>query len=150
MFFSFTPNPVPPRGAYPDIRNFAYLVKYFLPAIIFHPQNCSIMADSEDCSSSSSSFLETPRRIDFEDAPPPTSTTATGTKNHSESMFVDKGRSLKALALLSLGLKRDNGSLVLNPSILPWSAAICKMALKMTACELKEEFLRHSVAAGNQ
>ena len=65
------------------------------------------MANSDDCSSSSSSSLETPRKIDFEDAPPP----------HSESMFVDKGRTLKALALLSLGLKHDDGSLVFNPSV---------------------------------
>jgi len=65
-------------------------------------------------------------------------------------MFIGKGRSLKALALLSLGLKRDNGSYVFNPSVLPWSAATRKMEIKMTAGELSEEVLRRSVAAGNQ
>jgi hypothetical protein len=57
---------------------------------------------------------------------------------------------LKVLALLSLGLKCDNGSFVFNPSVLPWSAAIRKMAIKMTAGELREEVLRRTVAAGNQ
>jgi len=112
------------------------------------------MSDGDDyssSSSSSSSSLETPRRIDFEDALPPASTTASaGAENHSESMFVDKGRSLKALALLSLGLKRDDGSDVFNPSVLPWSAATRKTAIKMTAGELREEVLRRSVAAGNK
>ncbi len=42
------------------------LVEYFLPAITIHPQNHSIMADGDDYSSSSSSSLETPRKIDFE------------------------------------------------------------------------------------
>ncbi len=65
-------------------------------------------------------------------------------------MFVDKVRSLKALALLSLGLKGDNGSLVFNPSVLPWSAAIRKTAIKTTAGELREEVLWRSVAAGNE
>ena len=109
------------------------------------------MSNGDDYSSSSSSSLETPRRIDFEDALPPASTTASaGAENHSESMFVDKGRSLKALALLSLGLKRDDGSDVFNPSVLPWSAATRKTAIKMTAGELREEVLRRSVAAGNK
>ena len=112
------------------------------------------MSDGDDyssSSSSSSSSLETPQRIDFEDAVPPASTNAAaGAENHSESMFVDKGRSLKALALLSLGLKRDDGSYVFNPSVLPWSAATRKTAIKMTAGELREEVLRRSVAAGNK
>ncbi len=87
----------------------------------------------------------------MEDALPPASTTAaTGAENYSESMFVDKGWSLKALALLSLGLKRDDGSLVFSPSVLLWSAATHKTAIKMSAGELREEVLRHSVAAGNQ
>ncbi len=61
----------------------------------------------------------------FEDAPPLAYTTATGnSKNHAVSMFVDKGRTLKALALLSLGLKNEDGSLIFNPSVLPWSAVI--------------------------
>jgi hypothetical protein len=76
-------------------------------------------------SSTSSSSLETPQKINFKDAPPPAYTTATGnSENHLESMFVDKGRTLKALALLSLGLKNEDGSLIFNPSVLPWSAAI--------------------------
>jgi hypothetical protein len=94
-------------------------------------------------SSSSSSSLETPQKINFEDAPPPAYATATGnSKNHLESMFVDKGSTLKALALLSLGLKNEDGSLIFNLLVLPWSAAIQPSAIKMTAAELKEEVVR--------
>jgi hypothetical protein len=83
------------------------------------------MANVDDNSSSSSSSLETPQEINFGDAPPLASATATGNfKNHSESMFVDDGRTLKALALLSIGMKNNDGSLLFNPSVLTWSAAI--------------------------
>jgi hypothetical protein len=86
------------------------------------------MADVDNInndSSSSSSYLETPRKVNFKDAPPPAYATATGnSKNHSELMFVDRGRALKALALLSLGLKNEDGSLIFNSLVLPWSAAI--------------------------
>jgi hypothetical protein len=67
----------------------------------------------------------------------------------AEQMYSTNGRSLKALALLSLGLKNDDGSPVFNTSILPWSAALRPSALKMTAKELRREILRRCVAAGN-
>ena len=60
----------------------------------------------------------------------------------SEVMYVTEGRSLKALALLSLGLTNNDGSPTFNPLVLPWSAAACVSALKMLAKELRVEVLR--------
>ena len=67
----------------------------------------------------------------------------------SEVTYVAAGRSLKALALLSLGLKNDDGSPTFNPSLLPWSAAARASTLKMSAKDLRGEVLRRCVAAGN-
>ena len=67
----------------------------------------------------------------------------------AEQMYSENGRSLKALALLSLGLKNDDDSPVFNTSILPWSAAVRPTALKMTAKELRKEIIRRCVAAEN-
>ena len=61
---------------------------------------------------------------------------------HSESMYASKGRTLKALALLSLGLLNDDGNALFNPSVLPWSAALRPSALKMSADELRKEVER--------
>ena len=64
-------------------------------------------------------------------------------------MYVSEGRSLNALAILSLGLKDDDGSPTFNPSVLPWSAALRPTALKMTAKDLRAEVTRRNVAIEN-
>ena len=97
------------------------------------------MSDDDDADS-----LATPRALEEdEEAGIPSPQTM------AEQMYSTNGRSLKALALLSLGLKNDDGSPVFNTSILPWSAALRPSALKMTAKELRREILRRCVAAGN-
>ena len=57
----------------------------------------------------------------------------------SEVMYVTEGRSLKALALLSLGLTNDDGSPTFNPLVLPWSAAAPPSSLKFAAKELTHQ-----------
>ncbi len=56
---------------------------------------------------------------------------------------------MKALALLSLGQANNDGSPIFKLLVLPWSAALCPSALKMTAKELRSEVLRRCVAAEN-
>ena len=50
-------------------------------------------------------------------------TAAPSQQIYAEAMFAASGRTLKALAILSLGLLNDDGSPVFNPSVLPWSKA---------------------------
>ena len=90
--------------------------------------------------------LATPRANEEEDAASPSSPSRL---TMAEQMYVTNGRSLKALALLSLGLKNDDDSPVFNTLVLPWSAALRPSALKMSAKELRAEVLRRCVAAEN-
>ncbi len=67
----------------------------------------------------------------------------------SEVFYISENQSLKALALLSLGLKNSDGMPTFNLAALPWSAALRPTALKMTAKDLRAEIIRRSVAAEN-
>ena len=100
----------------------------------------------DDSASVSSSSLATPKPID-DDASP--GEAAPSRETFSERMYVSQNNSLKALALLSLGLLNDDGSATFNPANLPWSAALRPTTLKMTAKELRQEVLRRNVAVGN-
>jgi len=99
--------------------------------------------NSDDDSVRSTDSLATPRAIENDDAAaadPPRETFA-------EFFYVNEGnRSLKSLAILSLGVNNDDGSPLFDPSVLPWSAALRPSALKMTANDLRNEVKRHCVA----
>jgi len=102
------------------------------------------MSAADDDSVSVSS-LATPQPFNDDASPgvPPSRET------YAELRYVSEGRSLKALAILSLGLKDGDGNPTFNPSVLPWSAALRPSALKMTANELRAEVTRRSVAIAN-
>jgi hypothetical protein len=92
----------------------------------------------DDDGSISVDTLNTPRPLEDDDAaapPPPRGTLP-------EKMYDATNRSLKALALLSLGLLNGDSSPTYNPSVLPWSAALQPTSLKMTAKELRNEVVR--------
>jgi hypothetical protein len=97
------------------------------------------MSAADDNSSSSSSSLHTPREIDFNEVPEGVQDIST---NYAEEMFSEKGRTLMALALVAIGLKNDDGSEMFDRSHLPWSAALCPLALKLTAADLRDEVVR--------
>ena len=104
------------------------------------------MTDADDSISVSS--LVTPHPFADDPEEPLTAALSAG-ETDSKLMYVSHGCLLKALALLSLGLKNNDGSPTFNRSVLPWSAALCSLALKLTAKDLQGEVTRHSVAAGN-
>ncbi len=82
--------------------------------------------------------LATPRPLEKDNAvgaAPPCETFA-------EIMYVAQGCLLKALVLLSLGLKNDDGTPIFDPLVLPWSAAARPSSLKWTAKELCSEITR--------
>ena len=106
------------------------------------------MTDAADSPYSSSSSLATPRPS-ADAADEPSSPAAPIFQTLSEIMYASHGRSLKALAVLSLGLKNNDGSPTFDPSVLPWSAALRPSALKMTAKGLRDEVKRRSEAAGD-
>ena len=106
------------------------------------------MTDAADSPYSSSSSLATPRPS-ADAADEPSSPAAPIFQTLSEIMYASHGRSLKALAVLSLGLKNNDGSPTFDPSVLPWSAALRPSALKMTAKDLRDEVKRRSEAAGD-
>ena len=95
------------------------------------------MADGDDDIKLSSSSLETPRPLN-DDA-----SSSSLQEVHSEAMYAANGCTLKALAILSIGLLHDDGSAIFNPSVLPWSAALRPSALKLTAKDLRAEVERH-------
>jgi hypothetical protein len=103
------------------------------------------MVDADDDDASGDS-LATPRP--FEDG---TTTTPSGIQRETlaEQRYAAEGRTLKALAVLSLGLKNDDGTPTFDPLVLPWSAALRPTTLKMTAKELRAEIVRRTVAAEN-
>jgi len=103
----------------------------------------SIDSDPTDESISVSS-LATPRAFDDDDG-----LETSSRQTYAEKMYVAEGRSLKALATLSLGLKNNDGTPTFDPSVLPWSAAARPTALKMTAKDLRKEVNRRNVAAKN-
>ena len=106
------------------------------------------MTDAANSPYSSSSSLATPRPS-ADAADEPSSPAAPIFQTLSEIMYASHGRSLKALAVLSLGLKNNDGSPTFDPSVLPWSAALRPSALKMTAKDLRDEVKRRSEAAGD-
>ena len=67
----------------------------------------------------------------------------------AELHFAAEGSSLKALVVLSLGLKNEDSTPNFDPSVLPWSAAKKAKTLKMLAKELRDEIIRCSVVVEN-
>jgi hypothetical protein len=101
----------------------------------------------DDDDDSSGNSLDTPRPPEDDDsasaATPPHGST------YAELKYDAENRSLKALAILSLGLKNPDSSPTFDPAVLPWSAALRPTALKMTAKELRAEVMRRNIAAAN-
>ena len=95
--------------------------------------------DNDDGSGDS---LATPRPLEDED-------NVAARESLAEVFYRSQSQSLKALAVLSLGLKNSDGTPTFNPVELPWSAATGPMALKMSAKELRSEVIRRCVAANN-
>ena len=62
----------------------------------------------------------------------------------SEQFYVSRGRSLKALAILCQGLLDDDGALLFDPKVMPWSAADKVSSVKPNAADLKEEVKRRA------
>ena len=94
--------------------------------------------------SSAGGSLDTPRPLEEEE------NGAAPTASHeslAEMFYVSQNQSLKALALLSLGLKNSDGTPTFDPAVLPWSAALRPTALKMTSSELRAEVARRSAGA---
>ena len=102
--------------------------------------------DGDDNSSASSSSLATPRPLEDDDATTPA---VPQRETFAELRYAAEGRTLKALAILSLGMKNDDDTPIFDLSVLPWSAALRPTTLKMTAKELRAEVIRRSVAAEN-
>ena len=104
------------------------------------------MSSKADNNSISTASLATPGPLEEDDAAraaPPCGTFA-------EMMYVAQGRSsLKALELLSLRVKNDDGTPIFDPLVLPWSTAAHPSSLKWTAKELRSEINRRSVATEN-
>ena len=133
--------------------NFAYPKMHtpFPPTILssFTTQNrgkiASIMSHDDDDSVSDSS-LATPQPLRLVDN---AAATNPPRETLSEMWYVSQGRSLKALALLSLGLTNDDGTPIFDLSVLPWSAAAPPSSLKLSAKELRCEVTRRCVAAEN-
>ena len=66
-------------------------------------------------------------------------------QTYAEMFYISQGRSLKALATLCQGLVKDDGCALFDPSILPWSS-VGKLAVKLTAADLRAEVSRRAVA----
>ena len=90
--------------------------------------------------SSGTDSLATPQPLEEDD------TTAAHPASESLSEMLC---SLKALVLLSLGLKNGNNTPTFDLAILPWSAALCPITLKMTAKDIPSEVTWSSVAIEN-
>ena len=103
------------------------------------------MSDAANDSISISS-LATPQAFDDDNG---LEAASSSRQTLAEVMYVAEGRSLKASAVLSLGLKKDDGTPTVDASVLPWSAAARPTALKMTAKDLRKEVTRRTVAAEN-
>ena len=97
----------------------------------------------DDDDSVSGNSLDTPR-------PPEDDSASAATPPHgstyAELKYDAENRSLKALAILSLGLKNDDGTPIFDLAVLPWSAAQRPTTLKMTAKELRAEVIWRSMA----
>ena len=101
-----------------------------------------------DDNDGSADSLATPRPFEDEDNAG-AATAVSSRQTNAELRYAAEGSSLKALAVLSLGLKNEDGTPTYNPSVLPWSAATKAATLKMTAKELRAEIIRRCVAAEN-
>jgi hypothetical protein len=95
--------------------------------------------------SSGTDSLATPRPLEDGDA----AAALAAHESLSELFYNTKNCSLKALELLSLGLKNDDGTPTFDLTILPWSAALHPTTLKMTTKDLQGEVPQRSVAAEN-
>ena len=100
----------------------------------------------DDDGSVSGNSLDTPRPPEDDSA---SAATPRPGSTYAELKYDAENRSLKALAILSLGLKNPDGSPTFDPAVSPWSAALRPTTLKMTAKELRAEVMRRSVAAAN-
>ena len=84
--------------------------------------------------------LATPRPLEDDDDDP----SVPQRETYAEQWYAAKGRTLKALAILTLGLKNDDNTPIFNPSVLPWSSALRPTTLKMTAKASERENKRTS------
>jgi len=57
----------------------------------------------------------------------------------AEKFYISRGRSLKALAILSLGLVNKDGDPIFDAKTLPWSSAEKVSSIKPSAADMKEE-----------
>jgi len=101
--------------------------------------------DADDDNSASS--LATPGPLEDEDDT--TTPSVPQRETFAKQRYAAEGRTLKDLAILSLGLKNDDDTPIFDLSVLPWSAALCPTTLKMTANELRAEVTWRNVAAEN-
>ncbi len=96
--------------------------------------------NANDDSISVDDSLATPRAL-YDDAEGRVSR-----ETFAEIFYVAENRSLKALAILSLGLLNNDGTQTFNQSVLPWSAALRPTVLKMNANDLSGEVTRRNDA----
>jgi len=89
--------------------------------------------NADDDSVSVDDSLATPRAL-YDDAEGRVSR-----ETFAEIFYVAENHSLKALAILSLGLLNNDGTPTFNQSVLPWSAALRPNVLKMNANDLRGE-----------
>ncbi len=74
--------------------------------------------------------------------------TAAPSTSLAEKFYISHGRSLKALAILSLGLLNEDGDPIFDVKALPWSSAEKVSNIKPTASDMKEEVERRASVAG--
>lgn len=103
-------------------------------------RNADDDSDADDDSVSVDDSLATPRAL-YDDAKGRVSR-----ESFAEIFYVAENRSLKALAILSLGLLNNDGTPTFNHSVLPWSAALRPTVLKMNANDLRGEVTRRNDA----
>jgi hypothetical protein len=74
--------------------------------------------------------------------------TAASSTPLAKKFYISRGRSLKALAILSLGLLNEDGDPIFDVKALPWSSAEKVSNIKPTASDMKEEVERRASVAG--
>ncbi len=74
--------------------------------------------------------------------------TAASSSSLAEKFYISRGRSLKALAILSLGLLNEDGDPIFDVKALPWSSAEKVSNIKPTASDMKEEVEQRASVTG--
>ena len=63
----------------------------------------------------------------------------TSSPSLDEKFYISRGRLLKALSILSLGLVNENGHPIYDTKALPWSSVEKVSNIKTTSADMKEE-----------